>query len=593
MQSETKQCQSCKKDFTIEPDDFAFYEKMKVPAPTFCPDCRLQRRLTWRNEWKLFRKKDIHGKEIFSMFHEDSPIKILETSEWYSDSWDPTEYGRDYDFSRPFFEQFRELLHQVPLMSRSLINPVRSDFCSNATEPKDCYLSFALTYVENSAYSIYGARSKDIFDCHIFYESELCYDSVNVNKCYRTLYSVDCEDCHEVVFSKNCVGCNNCFGCVNLKNKSYHIFNQPYSKEEYTKKIKDFGTNSRKNVEALRKQATDYWMKFPNKFIHGRHNTDVSGDYIHNSKNAKHCWRVESCENVKHSQNFFTGPAKDSYDHSNFGDGTELIYESLVVGKGAYNVAFSAQCYSSVSNLQYCFFCYQNSSNLFGCISLRNKQYCIFNKQYTKEEYEAFVPKIIEHMNSMPYTDKKGRVYKYGEFFPAEMSPTAYNESFAYENFPLTKKEIEEQGFVWREQKNREFSATKSALEVADDIKDVEDGILKEVLKCAHNEKCEHECTGVFRITKQELQFYRKLNIPLPRICQNCRHYARFAWRNPPTLWKRQCHCQGIESVNGSYQNTAKHFHSDKPCPNEFETSYASDRKEIVYCEQCYNSEVA
>lgn len=77
--AETKTCQNCKKDFTIEPDDFAFYEKMKVPPPTWCPECRMQRRLAWRNEWKLFRKKDIHGKEIFSTFHEDSPVKILET----------------------------------------------------------------------------------------------------------------------------------------------------------------------------------------------------------------------------------------------------------------------------------------------------------------------------------------------------------------------------------------------------------------------------------------------------------------------------------------------------------------------------------
>ena len=36
MMDETRVCQNCKKDFVIEPDDFLFYEKMKVPAPTFC-----------------------------------------------------------------------------------------------------------------------------------------------------------------------------------------------------------------------------------------------------------------------------------------------------------------------------------------------------------------------------------------------------------------------------------------------------------------------------------------------------------------------------------------------------------------------------
>jgi hypothetical protein len=573
MSSETKNCQSCKKDFIIEPDDFVFYEKMKVPAPTFCPDCRMQRRFSWRNEWKLFRKKDFHGKEIFSMVHEDSPVKILETAEWYSDSWDPMEYGRDIDWSRPFLEQFKELLHIVPVMSRSLISPVRSDFANNATEPKDCYLSFAMSYIENSAYSIWGAKSKDIFDCYMFSESELCYDSFNVIKCYKTLYSVDCEDCNEVMFCKNCIGCNNCFGCANLKNKSYYIFNKPHTKEEYNKKIKELGVNSRKNIEEVRKQAIDHWIKFPNKFIHGRHNMDAVGDYIYNSKNAKNCWRIIGGENVKYCQNFTLGPAKDAYDQSSFADGTELIYDSLVVGNGAYNVAFSAQCYASVSNLRYCFFCGQNSSNLFGCISLRNKQYCILNKQYTKEEYEILLPKIIEHMNEMPYVDKKGRVYKYGEFFPAEMSPSAYNESFANDFFPLNESEAKEQGYIWHEQKEKDFSATKLASELSDKIEDVDEGVLKEVIKCSHNKECNHECAGVFRITNQELQFYKKLGIPLPRICQNCRHYSRFVWRNPPKLWHRRCMKPG--------------------CKNEFETSYAPDRPEIVYCESCYNTEVA
>jgi len=561
--SEIKHCQNCKKDFVIEPDDFAFYEKMKVPAPTFCPDCRMQRRFSWRNEWKLMRKKDIHGKEIFSGFHEESPVKIMEVAEWYSDSWDPLEFGREYDFSQPFFKQFKELLYEVPLLSRSLSKPVNSDYCMNATEPKDCYLSFGLSYIENSVHSVWGAKSKDIFDCHNFNESELCYDCVDITKCYKTLYSVSCEGCSEVMFCKNCFGCNNCFGCTNLKNKSYYIFNQDYSKEDYIKKVKELGVTKRSNVENSRKKSIEHWAQFPNKFIHGRHNTNVLGDYILNSKDAKNCWRIIGAENVKYCQNFTNGPTKDSYDHSNFSDGSELIYESLIVGTGAYNVAFSFQCYPSNTNLRYCCFC-QNSSNLFGCISLRNKQYCILNKQYTKEEYEALVPKIIEHMKSTG---------EYGEFFPMEMSPMAYNESFAYEHFPLTKEEVEQRRLVWREPKEKNFTSTMASDDVPDDIANVDESITREVIKCAHEGKCSHECVGVFKIAHQELQFHKLLNIPLPRICQNCRHYSRFAWRNPAKLWHRKCMKPG--------------------CENEFETSYAPDRPEIVYCENCYNQEVA
>lgn len=41
------------------------------------------------------------------------------------------------------------------------------------------------------------------------------------------------------------------------------------------------------------------------------------------------------------------------------------------------------------------------------------------------------------------------------------------------------------------------------------------------------------------------------------------------------------------------YQNTVEHSrHNGRPCPNEFETTYSPERKEIVYCEDCYLREV-
>ena len=48
MNSETRNCQNCKKDFTIEPDDFSFYEKMDVCQPKICPDYRARQRLSFR-----------------------------------------------------------------------------------------------------------------------------------------------------------------------------------------------------------------------------------------------------------------------------------------------------------------------------------------------------------------------------------------------------------------------------------------------------------------------------------------------------------------------------------------------------------------
>jgi len=44
--TEVRICQNCKKDFTIEPEDFTFYEKIKVPPKSkeivCCEQCYQQ-----------------------------------------------------------------------------------------------------------------------------------------------------------------------------------------------------------------------------------------------------------------------------------------------------------------------------------------------------------------------------------------------------------------------------------------------------------------------------------------------------------------------------------------------------------------------
>ncbi|MFH1388212.1 MAG: hypothetical protein ABIG88_02825, partial [Patescibacteria group bacterium] len=183
--------------------------------------------------------------------------------------------------------------------------------------------------------------------------------------------------------------------------------------------------------------------------------------------------------------------------------------------------------------------------------------------------------KIIKHMNDMPYTDKKGRIYKYGEFFPPELSPFGYNETIANEYFPLTKEEALKQGYNWNDKPKNEYKPTIKASNLPDNIKDVDNSILKEVIECENVRPLgSNKCTGsgVFRLIPTELKFYKKMNLPLPRLCPDCRHRERIKQRNPLKLWKRKCMKKG--------------------CHNEFQTTYSPDRKEIVYCEKCYNKEV-
>jgi hypothetical protein len=262
---------------------------------------------------------------------------------------------------------------------------------------------------------------------------------------------------------------------------------------------------------------------------------------------------------------------KDVYDYFAFGDPDELAYERVSGGYGDYNCKFTEASWIANRDLEYCGLCFTNSS-LFGCVGLRNKKFCILNKQYSESEYLELSRKIRNQMI------KAG---EYGEFFSIVVSPFSYWDSVAQEHFPLSKEEILRKGYNWRERVNRNPAISKHSNVLPDDIGEVSDEILNEVIECEHEGECVHQCTAAYRITSAELKFYREQNIPLPTLCYQCRHASRVALRNPLRLWHRRCMC-----------DKSNHSHDGK-CSNEFETSYAPDRPEIVYCESCYNKEVA
>ena len=452
MNPETRQCQNCKQSFTIEPEDFSFYEKVGTPPPTWCSNCRLQRRLAWRNERSLHKRTcALCGKTTLAVYAEASNIVVYCNECWWSDKWDAMEHGVDFDPSRPFLEQFFQLMHRVPAVSRfglytSLVN---SEYTNMVGYLKNCYLVTHSDYNEDCAYGSNLTNSKDCFDAYLVDKCESSYEITNCRDCYNTFFSLDCNSCHNVFFSRNCIGCNDCFGCVNLRNKQYHIFNEPYSKEEYEKKIFELYPKNLQKFQEMQKEATTLWNVYPQKYMHERHNVKITGDYVYECKNVRDSYIVAKLQDSRFCMMVTPGESmvSDSYDFTHFGVNSELFYETLMAG-WCSRVRFSWFITVNGQDIEYSMWCVDNK-NLFGCVGLKKKQYCILNKQYSKEEYEVLREKIIKQMTEMPYVDKKGRVYTYGEFFP-EQSPFGYNET-AHTYFPLSKAEIEEQGFIWRD----------------------------------------------------------------------------------------------------------------------------------------------
>lgn len=567
-------CQNCKKDFIIEPDDFLFYEKIKVPPPTFCSECRRYRRWVWRNERTYYKRKcdaPDHNESIVSLYSPEQNRTVYCQNYWWSDNWDSLDYGRDYDFSKSFFEQYNELLHRVPIIALSNTQSINSDYCSSAAWNKDCYLISGSGWDERVSYANRAIKDKDSLDLYIVDNSELCYEDLYCRKCYKLIFSYQCEACSDSYFLYNCKNCNNCFGCSNLRGKSYCLFNKQLSKDEYNTELSKIKIGSFSEISKIKEFFNkEIYLKTIHKFADLVNCYNSTGDYLRNTKNCKNCYdfsgdNAEDCKYVDWSG--FN--AKDLYDTGpGAGWGSSLLYEGVDINDSA-NILSSVVCYDS-NNCSYCFNI-QNSNNLFGCYGLHGKSYCILNRQYTKEEYEELVPKIIKHMSDMPYIDGNGRIYKYGEFFPTELSPFAYNETIAQEYYPLTKEQAIEQGYKWKDKEERNYDIDIYNKDIPDDINDTDESIIGKVIECTHKD-CNHQCTEAFKIIREEYQFYKRMNLPLPRLCPNCRHYERLSQRNPLKLWHRSCMKEG--------------------CTNTFETSYSPDRPETIYCERCYQKEV-
>lgn len=561
----TKNCQHCSEPFEVTEDDKVFYDKISptfngkafaIPEPTLCPDCRQQRRLALYNRRQLYtRDSSFSNKPIISIYSSEKPFKVYESDAWYSDKWDPLEHGRDFDFSRGFFEQFRELMEEVPLLALVLLgdNNENSDFNNDNANLKNCYLCFDGGTGLDSYYGESFVKATDCMDFLFLEDSELCYECVYCYESYNLKFSRFCKSCTDSWFLKDCVGCSNCFGCVNLHNKEYHIFNKPYKKDEYLEEMKKFDSGDYEAIQEMRKKAEEFFVTQPVRAIHGMQNENSVGDNLNHCKNAYYCFDSNYLHDCKFCSDSQTG-ANDSWDIDVWGEHMELCYEACVVGSHVSRVMFSHYVSEGAHDVYYSLLCSRNVKNLFGCIGLRHADHCIFNKQYSEGEYEKMVARIITHMQ------KTG---EWGEFFSPEISAFGYNETVAQDHYPLEKEKAMNDGFLWRNEPEQmpEVEKVIEASKIPPNIKDFPDQALDWAFICEKSGK-------PFRVVAPELRFYRKMNLPVPHLHPDERHRERLALRNPHHLWKRKC---------------AK-------CDKEIDSSFAPDRPETVYCVECYRN---
>lgn len=550
-----KNCRQCSAPFEVTDDDLGFFQRISpsfsqrtflIPPPTFCPRCRLRRRYVWRNEYHYYaRECDLCRDRIITVHSPDNPYPVYCNRCWWSDRWNPGDFGSDIESDAPFFPQFQALQARYPKPAMANDNHLASEnieYCQGLAYSKNCYLVTTGWRLEDCLYCTACGEARDLVDCRfVNIDSELLYECADSQRLYSCTFvncSESCRNCH---FGFDLRGCSDCFCCVGLRHKQFYIFNRPNSEDEYRAEVKSFNCGSYAAQERLREEFERFRLEQPHLAAHQVNCENSMGNNLFNCKNFVG-FNVFGGEDCKY---YFSGSRPQFCHDILVGGEHQWCYEG-VNPDHSYMTAFTVWCWRC-QNVYYSDNCH-SCRNLFGCIGLRNASFCLLNKEYRPSDYQQLCSAVAHTMI------KTG---EWGEFFPVTSSPFAYNETIAQDNQPLTRDQAAMIGYSWKEASPKLSSG--SAYEVPDHIDDVEDRITSCFLECAI-------CEAPYKIMALELRFYRKMGIPIPRKCPSCRRKERFARTGSYDMWNREC----------------------ARCGNEIMSKYSPERPEIVFCEDCY-----
>lgn len=493
----TKVCIDCNEEFIIDSGDLILYKKVGLKIPEKCFMCRIKQHFAFFTFGK-FRKgtSALSGESLITVLPNNPRYPIYKSHEWWGDDWDPMSFGQDYERSRPFFEQLKELQEKVPHPHQVGENNTNCDWCDDVWESKNCYLTRSIFKCENLSYGYRVIETKDSFDITYSFNLQNSYDCLACHNSYNLNFSENSKDCIDSLFLFDCRNCQNCFMSYNLRNKSYYIRNKQYAKEDYEQEIKSIKLDSYKNIETL-KQEFENIIK--NEVVHRENfnlkTTNSVGNYL---TNCDKCTNTFSWENSQNCRNCIRGlNAKDCIDQSTSWN-TEVSGDNSVVN-GGYQIKHSTSSIGRYSEyLDYC----NEVEYCFGCVGLKKKKYCILNKQYDKDGYEDLKNKIIGDM------ERRG---EYGKFLPYSMGTCDYNFSNGIIYFPDIKKdEIIKHGGYWSQEDVSSQDGIPS-LELPDSILTTNPDISIQALICP-------ESHYRFNISPTEYEFHKNKNFALPRL---------------------------------------------------------------------------
>ncbi len=620
---EWRRCKWCWEEFAVYEMVKKLEERFENPVNDKCPSCSMRHLMLWRNHRKLYRNKDINWKPVISMIAPESGYKIIKSEDIVNyDVYQKNSYNiNDYN---DFEKEFNKLLKEIPFLAMYNENTENSEYANFVSKVKNAYLS-AVVYIdcENIFYSEFVMESKDIVDSYAVFYSQLVWNSLYVKNSYKVINSSWIDGSNNIYFSTRLVNCEECILCSNLTGKKYCYKNQQLSKEEYMKKKEELleKLSTRSWYEQLQKEYEEVIRNSTAKWLDMINTEHSIWNIIRDSKDAILAFEWYELENVFNVmwEKLSNCLNSLSWYGSYFCNCSRVWWADWPL-VGCFSAIFSSYVFHSIN----CF----GSNNIMASIGIFNWENVILNRKLDKQRYEEEFKRLKNILKEawkwweffkpiwspIPYNDSWAmeyypirdlnlvniennelinKLFSEGYLYNEEADKLRnllnenigqkvlidgnwYGKVYIFEPEKFISKAILDLGgnsligISWRT-KEKEINVPEwinliKSQQLPENVKELDKPKELEILKSAIVCKVSWR---PFRIINLELDFYKKLNLPLPDKHPDIRHKERLKLRPKRELYLRRC---------------------DK-CWKEMLSVYSEDVEFKVYCQECYDKE--
>jgi len=488
----------------LDQEEIGWLKKLAVPASDFSPLARQQIMAGYMigYQWWWQRHPDTK-KPVLTFVHPATKIKVLPDVEWFDRDF--SSENQEPDSNRSFFDQFRDLQLKVPLNATRNTEVPENSIAINSFGDINSYFNILNNGSKNSFFCIWTGKNEESAEMHNVEAGQRSVGVDDAARVFNSRYIRDCNNIQNSAFLFLASDLEMCFGAVNRKRKKFMFFDEQLTEGEYKEKISSIDLSSRKEVEKW-KVRFDQVMRecvWPAKMSFDDEGS--VGEYLYNTRNCKYCFQCVKAARDLYRCSFI---AADTFDNAY----CICAYDvSNSIGCVDLDVSINCKfCYSckSCQNLEYCMACY-NCENCFGCVGLNRKQFYIFNKEYSEDEYWQLVDQIKCQMLDSG---------EYGQFFPLAFSPCYFPQSGAALYFGADEAIGKQLGAL-------EFDPESEGA-IGDDLIDKSKTRSSKEIPDTAEELDPDEWVGVpimdeeygrrFAFLRPEIEFYRKFKIAPP-----------------------------------------------------------------------------